>query len=263
MNNQFTQVPCRLFEEPYSNMRGDSKLLYSLLLSRYSLSEKNNMKDENGEVIVFFKNDEVCRKLHCSRNKATKLFKELEGYNLIYRRKQGLGKSDIIYINTAFMLCKNVHDNLKNDDYRIPENATTDSTNLRGIYIDNSYIEKNYTYPSINYDEVEEDMKFRIEYDVLSERDYGGVLDEILNLITDTYCTTDEYVWIHKRKIPIQTVRKRFEKLTAEHIEYVISSLEKNKSGIKNMRAYLLTTIYNSIDTLETECLYANQEVQK
>ena len=101
-------------------------------------------------------------------------------------------------------------------------------------------------------------MKHKIEYDVLCERNYGGVLDEIVNLITDTYCTTEDYVWIHKRKVPIETVRKRFEKLTAEHIEYVISSLEKNKSEIKNMRAYLLTTIYNSVDTLETECLYAN-----
>lgn len=259
MNNQFTQIPCKLFEEPYSNMRGDSKLLYSLLLSRYSLSEKNNMKDENGEVVVFFKNDEVCKKLHCSRNKATKLFKELECYNLIYRRKQGLGKSDIIYINTDFMLCKNKKGSLKNDDSIIAENENTDSSNLGGIYIDNSYIEKSYIYPSINYDEIEEDMKLRIEYDILSERDYGGVLDEIVSLITDTYCTTDEYVWIHKRKIPIVTVRKRFENLTAEHIEYVISSLEKNNSEIKNMRTYLLTTIYNSIDTLETESLYAKQ----
>lgn len=150
------------------------------------------------------------------------------------------------------------NDNLKNDDSAVTKIATTDSTNLRGIYIDNSNIEKSYIYQSINYDEIEEDMKHQIEYDVLSQRNYGSVLDEIVNLITDTYCTTEDYVWIHKRKVPIETVRKRFEKLTAEHIEYVISSLEKNKSEIKNMRAYLLTTIYNCIDTLETECLYAN-----
>ena len=62
MLNQFTQEPYRLFEEPYSNMRGDSKLLYSLLLSRYSLSEKNNMEDECGETFVYFTNDDVCKK---------------------------------------------------------------------------------------------------------------------------------------------------------------------------------------------------------
>lgn len=258
MNNQFTQVPYRLFEKPYSNMRGDSKLLYSLLLSRYSLSEKNNIKDECGETFVYFTNDDVCKKLNCSRNKATRLFRELESYGLIYRRKQRLGKADIIYINTDFTLSKIENDNFKNGDSVVTKIATTDSTKLRGIYIDNSNIEKSYIYPSINYDEIEEDMKHQIEYDILCERNYGGVLDEIVNLITDTYCTTEDYVWIHKRKVPIETVKKRFEKLTAEHIEYVISSLEKNNSEIKNMRAYLLTTIYNCVDTLEAECLYAN-----
>ena len=179
------------------------------------------MKDECGETFVYFTNDDVCKKLNCSRNKATRLFRELESYGLIYRRKQRLGKADIIYINTDFVLSKMENDNIKNDDSVVTKIVTTDSTKLRGIYIDNSSIEKSYIYPSINYDEIEEDMK-------------------------------------DKRKVPIETVRKRFDKLTAEHIEYVISSLERNKSEIKNMRAYLLTTIYNCIDTLETECLYAN-----
>ena len=46
--------------------------------------------------------------------------------------------------------------------------------------------------------------------------------------------------------------------LTAEHIEYVINSLERNTTEIKNMRAYMLTSIYNSIDTLEADGLYGN-----
>ena len=101
-------------------------------------------------------------------------------------------------------------------------------------------------------------IKFQIEYDVLAERDYGSVLDEIVRLMTDTYCYASDTVRINKRQIPIQSVRKRLSMVTAEHIEYVISSLEKNKSKIKNMRAYLLTTLYNSIDTMETDCLYGN-----
>lgn len=40
------------------------------------------------------------------------------------------------------------------------------------------------------------------------------------------------------------------------YIEYVIGSLEKNTTEIKNMRAYLLTALYNSIDTLDTAALY-------
>lgn len=84
------------------------------------------------------------------------------------------------------------------------------------------------------------------------------MLDEIVRLMTDTCCSVSDTVRINKRQIPIRAVRKRLSMVTAEHIEYVIRSLEKNKRKIKNMRAYLLTTLYNSIDTMETDCLYGN-----
>ncbi|MEE1173534.1 MAG: DUF6017 domain-containing protein [Ruminococcus sp.] len=105
---------------------------------------------------------------------------------------------------------------------------------------------------------MKEEIRDQIEYEVLLQRDYGGVLDEIVNLITDTYCSPESYVQIGKREIPIATVRQRLLMLTAEHIEYVISSLERNTTEIKNIRAYMLTSIYNSIDTLEADGLYGN-----
>ena len=99
-------------------------------------------------------------------------------------------------------------------------------------------------------------IKEQIEYDSLSERNYGGVLDEIVNIITDTYCTDDRCVRVSKRQISTQTFRARISKVTAEHIEYVIQSLEKNEGKIKNIRAYLLTALYYSVDTLEANSLY-------
>ena len=106
--------------------------------------------------------------------------------------------------------------------------------------------------------EVKKEIMEQIEYDVLAQRDYSGVLDEIVSLITDTYCSNESYVRIGKREIPIATVRQRLLMLTAEHIEYVINSLERNTTEIKNMRAYMLTSLYNSIDTLEADGLYGN-----
>lgn len=62
--------------------------------------------------------------------------------------------------------------------------------------------------------------------------------------------STAETLRINQINIPTDKVRWRLKQLTAEHIEYVIGSLEKNTTEIKNMRAYLLTALYNSIDTL-------------
>ena len=114
----------------------------------------------------------------------------------------------------------------------------------------------NNIYPSIRFEDAIEDIRIQIEYDVLSERDYGGVLDEIVSLLADTVTYPAETVRINQINIPTEKVRWRLKQLTAEHIEYVISSLEKNTTEIKNMRAYLLTALYNSIDTLDTAALY-------
>ena len=36
-----------------------------------------------------------------------------------------------------------------------------------------------------------------------------------------------------------------------EHIDYVIDSLKKNTTKVKNIRSYLLTALYNSYETLD------------
>ena len=253
MNIKFIKLPKALFEGTYTELSSDGKLLYSLLLDRSLLSEKNSLTDDNGRVIVYFTNNEVCDKLKCSHDKATKLFRELERFKLICRHKQGKGKPDLIYVRQ-----------IARSEYSAVNNADEQDSGMRKISVTEcgksagNNTDLSNTNLSIRYDEMEDEIKYQIEYDVLSERSYGGILDEIVSLITDTYCSSDDYVWIAKRKIPIQTVRKRLSKLTAEHIEYVIGSLEKNTTEIKNMRAYLLTALYNSIDTLEADGLYGN-----
>ena len=246
------------FEGTYTELSSDGKLLYSLLLDRSLLSEKNSLTDDNGRVIVYFTNNEVCDKLKCSHDKATKLFRELERFKLICRHKQGKGKPDLIYVRQIARSEYSAVNNADEQDSGMRKISVTECGKSAGNNTDYSNTDLSNTNLSIRYDEMEDEIKYQIEYDVLSERSYGGILDEIVSLITDTYCSSDDYVWIAKRKIPIQTVRKRLSKLTAEHIEYVIGSLEKNTTEIKNMRAYLLTALYNSIDTLEADGLYGN-----
>ncbi len=256
--NKFIKLPKMLFDGKYSKLSTDSKLLYSLLLDRSQLSEKNNLTDANGRVIVYFTNIEVCKMLNCSHDKATDLFRKLEQFKLIHRHKQGRGKPDLIYVNRIFRSEKLAVNVPNNQDSGMQEISGTDcgKAAVNNTNIINTKVSNTDLY--IRYDEMEDEIKEQVEYDVLSERDYGGVLDEIVNLITDTYCSGEEYIRIAKRKIPIQTVRKRLSQLTAEHIEYVIFSLEKNKTEINNMRGYLLTALYNSIDTLEADALYGN-----
>lgn len=251
--NRFIQLPNALFEGALAELSSEGKLLYSLLMNRRSLSEKNNLTDAQGRTIVYFTNREVCEKLQCGHDKVTKLFRELERYDLISRRKQGLGKPDIIYVKEIPDFGQVVSLSADKQEYRASEISTCESEKSARNKNESNYIDSDQSF---TYEEIEAMIKEQIEYDSLSERNYGGVLDEIVNIITDTYCTEDRYVRIAKRQISALTFRARISKLTAEHIEYVIKTLEKNEGRIRNIRAYLLTALYYSIDTLEADSLY-------
>lgn len=258
MNGNFIQLPRALFEGAYADLSLDGKILYSLLMNRHSLSEKNNLTDAHGRIIVYFTNHEVCEKLKCAHDKATRLFRELERNELISRRKQGLGKPDLIYVKDISAGVKSAVKNAEKQEYELSENSTHECVKSAGNNIDNSNTNSSFTGQVFSYEEIEEMIKGQIEYDVIAERGYGKVLDEIVSLIAETYCTAERFVRISKRQVSTQTFRTRISKLTAEHVEYVIASLEKNKGGIQNIRAYLLTALYYSVDTLEADSLYGN-----
>ena len=89
-------------------MSTDAKTLYGILLDRMGLSVKNGWLDEQGRVYIIFSVQEVMDALGCADNKATKLFRELEKFGLIERKRRGLGKPNLIYVkNFADPRCRN------------------------------------------------------------------------------------------------------------------------------------------------------------
>jgi len=84
-------------DEKYRELSNNAKLLYAIILDRASLSEVNAYVDENGKVCVFLTIDEACKLLNIGHNTATKIFKELDDYGLIERKKQGFARANIIY----------------------------------------------------------------------------------------------------------------------------------------------------------------------
>lgn len=74
-------------------------------------------------------------------------------------------------------------------------------------------------------------------------------LDSIIELLVETMCTNSDVVKIGGEYKPIRVVQSKFMKLTRDHIAYVVESLGETTSKIRNIRAYLLTTLYNAPDT--------------
>ena len=91
-----------------------------------------------------------------------------------------------------------------------------------------------------------------IEYDRLAaDKPFDGDrLEEILELIVEIVCSTRKTIRIAKADTPTEIVRSRFLKLNADHIIFVLDCLKENTTKIRNMKQYLLTTLYNAPVTI-------------
>ena len=96
----FYRIPKLLFTHPvFKRMSTEAKTLYGILLDRMNLSAKNNWIDEEGRVYIIFTVDEIMEALGCAEQKAIKLLSELDTKaGLIERKRQGLGKPNLIYV---------------------------------------------------------------------------------------------------------------------------------------------------------------------
>ena len=67
----------------------------------------------------------------------------------------------------------------------------------------------------------------------------------------ETVCTTRQTVRVAGNNFPSEIVKARLLKLTAEHIRFVLVCLSRNTTKIRNIRQYLLTTLYNAPTTID------------
>ena len=95
-------------------------------------------------------------------------------------------------------------------------------------------------------------IKENIGYDYLrSDMPYDhDRLDEILELLVETVCSTKKYIRVAGSDYPAEVVRSRLLKLDMEHIRFVFDCLKENTTKIRNIKQYLLTTLYNAPATI-------------
>ncbi len=97
----FYRVPKTLLTDPrYRGVSIEAKVLYGLLLDRMGLSVKNGWMDQERRVYIYFTQEDAMNLMSCGKDKATRLFRELDqgGIGLIERKKQGQGRPARIYV---------------------------------------------------------------------------------------------------------------------------------------------------------------------
>lgn len=95
----FIRFPRAFFSNAaYRELSLGAKVLYSLMLDRMGLSEKNGWADKDNCAYIVFKEESAATALNCSIPSARKVINELESAGLIRRKKRGQGKPALIYV---------------------------------------------------------------------------------------------------------------------------------------------------------------------
>lgn len=263
----FYRIPKVLFsKDKFWSVSADAKLLYGILLDRMNLSAKNGWLDEAGRVYIIFTIEEIKESLGCAEKKAVKLLDELEKKaELIERKRQGLGKPNLIYVkNFISGSVERQFLNCQNDNSAIFQNTIQDLSKVQGNNTDiknTDLSDTNSIFPSVDCGKDNGNEEYRQYYQYFYEqlgieylkKDYPydlGILESILELVVETVCSKRQIIRIGGDDRPVEVVKSRFMKLDSEHIRYVLDCFKENTTKIRNIRQYMLATLYNAPTTI-------------
>ena len=317
LSKSFLILPKELvFTESLAKMSAKSKILYCVLRERLILSARNNWKDENGRIYLIYSIEKMAQDLFYSRATIMRMMDELENLGLIERRKQGLGKPNLVYLcnsetiaellsgadieieeweqgetehRLTCQICNPEESRIEQQEQIESEDRATDQQyqnwqsqnqndpmtcqicnfqKYQDCNSNNTEYKKNnrYKHLSIMYtvnhsrvqdrwmdrDCVEAFFRKKWEYDVLLQDGADADLLSVLLAVAVDTCSRKSTT-IHRfgrREYTTAELRTQFSKLTMSHIQYVLYSLGQTTTRIHNIRAYLLTSLYNAPDTM-------------
>ena len=128
-----------------------AKLLYTLLLDRATLSQKNNWVNEQGRIYVIYPVSNLAEDLGCSISSVTRAFTELENSEFVERVRSGFSKPSHILLkvprttqNCAVTVCKKAEYDCAEMSSMIAQKCTPNQRNKNNLK-DNHLIRTNST----------------------------------------------------------------------------------------------------------------------
>jgi len=115
--------------------------------------------------------------------------------------------------------------------------------------------EKKMRYDEIGCDspaEIKEMVLENIEYRYIKDNHNRERLDEIVDLMVETLCSTKATINVAGDDYPAQLVKEKLLRINCLHIDYVFECLDKTTTYIRNIRRYLLATLFNAPSTIDS-----------
>lgn len=288
--NSFSILPKFLIEnEQYSFISNEAKLLYAMLLDRHRLSESNGdkWKDDNG-VFIIFSRQEIAKQLNKCIRKVYDFVAELKNTGLIKESRKGLGRPNLIYVQAPKHTKKTApkavikpekikEKNIINSPsvsekacrsrpayHADPDrhNLPTNNTEVNNTNINNTIYLSKKKKTTLNHlkTKIKRWIDNKIQYNYFSvNKQTQSKVDSIVNLMLETYLSSQTHVNIAKQLMPIASIKRKLTKINRECVEYIINCIDNNSKPILNMRSYLLTCLFNAPDTVSYYSAYKDK----
>ena len=257
----FYRIPKELITNPrFKSLSNDAKLLYGLMLDRMALSAKNKWFDKYNRVYIYFSVVDVMEQLNIGRNKAIKLFKELDdesGIGLIEKKQQGQGKPAIIYVKSFVIEDDKVYSKefekqtAKSLETKLQEVSDTNSNNNKEI---NTNVDIKSNPIDIDVMEMGKRIRDQLGIDVLmnDDPDNSELYEEILELVLETMLRKDKSIVIASCRYSSELVKRKLNKLNMFHVQYVVECMSKNCTKVRNIKKYMLASLFNAPTTIKS-----------
>lgn len=285
----YFRIPKALFKDPrYAVISTDAKLLYGLFLDRLELSLINGWFDEQQRAYIYFKRSEIMEALNIGVNKAAQLMKELEAVDLIERHRQGLGMPTMIFVGRflpsaprspapveATVITGDAPQRFENQTNGDLKTTPPEVGKTNPIYMMNN-TEDNKTEYSIPLSplspnpspvspprapasparmdkmDYEKIIRENIEAPAMAAArpQDAEIIEGYVDLLAGICSSHRAWIKIGGENRSRAEVRRQLLRLRRPHIEYVLDSMAATHSNIKNIRSYVLASLYNAPATL-------------
>lgn len=208
--------------------------------------------------------------MHCAEKKAVRLLQELEKWELIEKHRQGQGKPSIIYVKNFLLPSEQQFLNGQNDNSGTGNITILEQSKQQCNKTNKNNTDYINTNPILSEEDVDKDERTSYRnyfYEQLClealfhDHPYEGeTINEIFDLIIDTVCSKRKTIRIAGDDKPLNVVKAQFMKLEYSHISYVLSCLKENGTQVRNIKQYMLATLYNAPLTISNyyQAMYNN-----
>ena len=142
----------------------------------------------------------------------------------------------------------------QNIDRKNTNQSNTDSILFRGSAAKPPEAKRTEASSAERMEEYRDLIRDNIQYSLLVTQhpEDADLIDEIVAIMTETVCARRKTTRVCGADFPAEVVKSQLLKLDAEHIRFVLKCLRENTTKVKNIKQYLLATLYNAPITINS-----------